>query len=62
MLPTTCIYEPTCSVYSMQAILRFGLIKGVFMTIGRLFRCTPFHKGGIDAVPENLKGDTKWVL
>lgn len=47
-----CKYEPTCSTYGIQAIERFGAIKGLGLTIWRILRCNPFSKGGYDPVPE----------
>lgn len=51
MLPSACIYEPTCSVYTYQAIEKYGVIKGGWMGIKRIGRCHPFHHGGYDPVP-----------
>ncbi|MDU1414453.1 MAG: membrane protein insertion efficiency factor YidD [Clostridium sp.] len=45
-----CIYEPTCSVYAIQAIEKYGAFKGGFMAIKRILRCHPFHEGGYDPV------------
>lgn len=45
-----CIYEPTCSQYAVEAIEKYGAIKGGFMAIKRLLRCHPYHKGGYDPV------------
>ena len=43
-----CKYEPTCSEYTKQAILKYGAIKGSFLGFKRLLRCNPFSKGGYD--------------
>jgi len=48
----TCKYHPTCSEYGYQAITRFGIIKGIPLTIWRIMRCNPFSKGGYDPVPD----------
>ena len=45
-----CIYYPSCSDYSYQALEKYGLIKGVWLTGKRIARCTPWHKGGEDPV------------
>ena len=50
LLPSACRYEPTCSVYMMQAVERYGVLKGVGMGVKRLLRCHPFHEGGYDPV------------
>jgi putative membrane protein insertion efficiency factor len=52
VLGQTCRFSPTCSNYSMQAIERFGVFKGAYLTAARLLRCHPFHTGGHDPVPE----------
>lgn len=50
-LPPSCRFTPTCSEYTLQAILKYGFIKGTWMGMKRLGRCHPFHKGGYDPVP-----------
>jgi putative membrane protein insertion efficiency factor len=50
----SCRFEPTCSQYSYEAIERFGVARGCWLTLKRLARCQPFSgKFGIDPVPEN---------
>jgi putative membrane protein insertion efficiency factor len=46
-----CRFEPTCSRYAEQALLRHGARRGLRLTAGRLMRCQPFHPGGFDPVP-----------
>ena len=46
-----CRYYPSCSSYGLTAIQRFGLVRGVPMTIWRILRCNPWSSGGVDDVP-----------
>ena len=52
ILPPSCKYYPTCSVYTIQAIKRFGLIRGGYLSMKRILSCNPFSSGGLDPVPE----------
>ena len=47
-----CKYLPTCSNYGIEAINRYGSLKGSYLTIRRIIKCNPFSHGGIDLVPE----------
>lgn len=47
----TCKYFPTCSEYGIQAIEKYGALKGGLLAIWRILRCNPFSKGGYDPVP-----------
>lgn len=50
MLPPSCRYVPTCSEYAMEAVERYGALRGGAMAIWRVLRCHPFVKGGYDPV------------
>ena len=56
-LPRRCIYTPTCSSYTYQAIEKYGLIRGCFKGC-----CNPLAKGGFDPVKENYRGKAKWLI
>lgn len=47
-LGVKCKYYPSCSEYTMQAIEKYGALKGSFLGIKRILRCNPFSKGGYD--------------
>ena len=49
--PSACRFEPTCSVYTYQAIEKYGVFKGGWMGIKRISRCHPLNPGGYDPVP-----------
>lgn len=47
-----CRFIPTCSEYALEAVERFGAVKGGAMALWRILRCHPFCRGGYDPVPE----------
>lgn len=49
--PPSCRYTPTCSEYALEALTKYGAFKGTILSIKRIFRCHPYHKGGYDPVP-----------
>jgi putative membrane protein insertion efficiency factor len=50
-MPPACRYLPTCSHYGHEAVERYGVAKGGWLTLRRLLRCHPFSAGGYDPVP-----------
>jgi len=48
LLPPVCRFEPTCSEYAAMAVAKYGLARGAWKATGRILRCNPFFKGGID--------------
>jgi uncharacterized protein len=57
-----CRHLPTCSVYGDEAIERFGLWAGGWMTLARLLRCQPWGTSGIDNVPLTIPPGARWYL
>jgi uncharacterized protein len=52
MLGKRCRFYPTCSSYAKEALTTFGLRKGLILTVKRIFKCHPFHPGGVDMIGE----------
>ncbi|MCX7951226.1 MAG: membrane protein insertion efficiency factor YidD [Clostridiales bacterium] len=49
--PPSCRFYPTCSMYAIEAIEKYGAVKGSYLAIKRILRCHPLNKGGYDPVP-----------
>jgi len=51
LFPPSCRFTPSCSSYSIEAISKYGAIKGSWLTVKRILRCHPWNSGGYDPVP-----------
>lgn len=54
LFPPSCRYYPSCSQYTLEALDKHGVVKGTIMGTGRILRCNPFTKGGVDKVPDHF--------
>jgi len=59
MFPPACRYVPTCSEYAMEAVERYGVLRGGAMSLARLLRCHPFVRGGYDPVLKHAHLNTE---
>jgi hypothetical protein len=56
LLPAACRYVPTCSEYAMEAVERYGAVRGGWMAFARILRCHPFAGSGYDPVVKHANG------
>ena len=52
LLGPRCRFHPSCSEYAADAILRYGVFRGIYLGVRRLLRCHPWNAGGVDRVPD----------
>ncbi|GAB4422688.1 MAG: membrane protein insertion efficiency factor YidD [Thermodesulfovibrionales bacterium] len=50
LFAASCRFTPSCSAYSIEAIEKYGAVKGIYLSMRRILRCHPFHPGGFDPV------------
>jgi putative membrane protein insertion efficiency factor len=50
ILPGSCRFVPSCSEYSIEALEKYGALRGTYMSVKRVARCHPLHPGGFDPV------------
>ncbi len=56
LLGQHCRFHPTCSVYAIEAVERYGAVRGGWLALKRVGKCHPWHPGGVDPVPDAKEG------
>ena len=59
LLGNNCRFHPSCSQYAETAVLRYGILRGLWLALRRLTKCHPWHEGGLDPVPEKPQQNTE---
>ncbi|QCI16861.1 membrane protein insertion efficiency factor YidD [Buchnera aphidicola (Aphis helianthi)] len=59
-MQSNCRFYPTCSTYMLLSLRKFGVIKGIILTVFRLFKCHPLHSGGCNFIPTNIQDKSEY--
>jgi putative membrane protein insertion efficiency factor len=60
ILPSKCIFTPSCSEYALEALKKRNVFIAIILIVWRILRCNPLSKGGYDPVPDG-KNKIKWI-
>lgn len=59
IMPSRCRFYPSCSEYAVEALERFGVVRGLWLAGRRILRCHPWHPGGLDLVPADSRAKVR---